>query len=236
MSCRFAHDDGAYVLGALSPAERQEFELHLDDCPRCARSVRELAGLPGLLSRLDAEVLESSPASEPVPETLLPSLVREARRTQRRRTFVIAAVAAAASVAIAVGSHAVTGALNGVGTPAAQSSATAVSSSPAGRAMVPLEAGPVRASLALASVQWGTRIDLTCTYSSAADDPYHRSWPAAYALVIRTRDGRVEQVATWRGLPGRTMEVTAATASGLAEIVSAEVRTADGEAVLRLDT
>jgi hypothetical protein len=236
MSCQFAHDDGAYVLGALSPAERREFELHLNDCPQCARSVRELAGLPGLLNRLDGEVLESSPPEEPVPETLLPSLVREARRTQRRHTFVIAAVATAASVAVAVGSHVVTGALDGVGTPAAQTRATATSSSPAGRAMVPLEDGPVRASLDLASVQWGTRIELTCTYSSSADGHYEQSWPAAYALVIHTRDGRVEQVATWRGLPGRTMRVTAATAAGLADIVSAEVRTADGEAVLGLKT
>ena len=37
MSCEFAHQDGAYVLGALSPAERREFEQHLAGCDECAR-------------------------------------------------------------------------------------------------------------------------------------------------------------------------------------------------------
>jgi RNA polymerase sigma-70 factor (ECF subfamily) len=33
---RFAEWDGAYILGALSPAERHEFEDHLVDCDSCA--------------------------------------------------------------------------------------------------------------------------------------------------------------------------------------------------------
>ena len=51
MSCDFAHQDGAYVLGALSSSERMAFEHHLATCPECARAVRRLAGLPGLLAR-----------------------------------------------------------------------------------------------------------------------------------------------------------------------------------------
>ena len=38
--------------------------------------MRELAGLPGLLARVDPDVLESAPHVEPVPETLLPALVQ----------------------------------------------------------------------------------------------------------------------------------------------------------------
>ena len=49
--CAFTHDDAAYVLGALSPAERLEFERHLAGCDDCSRSVRSLAGMPGLLDR-----------------------------------------------------------------------------------------------------------------------------------------------------------------------------------------
>ena len=33
-------------------------------------------------------------------------------------------------------------------------------------------------------------------------------------MIVHTRDGASEQVATWRALPGRTMRLTAATASG----------------------
>lgn len=49
----FAHSDGAYVLGALSPVERQHFEQHMTRCKRCRGAVSELAGLPGLLARAD---------------------------------------------------------------------------------------------------------------------------------------------------------------------------------------
>ncbi|MDT4946344.1 MAG: putative zinc-finger, partial [Pseudonocardiales bacterium] len=33
MTDPFVHDDAAYVLGALSDAERREFEAHLETCP-----------------------------------------------------------------------------------------------------------------------------------------------------------------------------------------------------------
>ena len=66
MSCEFAHSDAAYVLGALAPADRLAFERHLAGCAECTRAVRELAGLPGLLGRVDASILEHPPADEPV--------------------------------------------------------------------------------------------------------------------------------------------------------------------------
>ena len=40
MSCAFGYDDGAYVLGALSPADRKAFEDHLSTCADCQQSVR----------------------------------------------------------------------------------------------------------------------------------------------------------------------------------------------------
>ncbi|GGJ95614.1 anti-sigma-L factor RslA [Pilimelia anulata] len=53
MRCEFEHSDASYVLGALSPAERDEYEHHLEGCPECREAVAEIAVLPGLLSRLD---------------------------------------------------------------------------------------------------------------------------------------------------------------------------------------
>jgi hypothetical protein len=63
----FALYDAAYVLGALSPADRRDFEDHLKVCATCAGSVGELAGLPGLMSRVSIDQLTAEP--EPVPET-----------------------------------------------------------------------------------------------------------------------------------------------------------------------
>ena len=43
-------DDAGYLLGALSPAERQEFRRHLRHCLRCRTSVKQLAPVLGLLA------------------------------------------------------------------------------------------------------------------------------------------------------------------------------------------
>ena len=235
MTCEHAHHDGSYVLGALSPAERQRFEQHLAGCAECARSVRELAGLPGLLARLDPEILKSPPVDEPVPETLLPSLVHQVRRDQWRRMLVTAGGAAAAAVAIVVVSLALTNVLTGDSTPEpAAAPPTTDASVPAGLTMVPVGHAPVRASLAFESVAWGTRLDLTCTYFTSGGHEYGAPRATEYAMFVRTRDGRTEQVATWRALPGKTMELTAATAAGRDNIASVEVRTALGMPVLKL--
>lgn len=96
------------------------------------------------------------------------------------------------------------------------------------------------ANLALEPVAWGTRLDLTCTYPSgedayaSPDPPPGAATYATYALVVHTRDGRTEQVATWRSLPGETMRLAAATSTSREDISSVEVRTADGEPVLEL--
>ena len=63
-SDRFATWDAAYVLGALSPAERREYEEHLADCSACQSAVSELAGMPGLLAQVppeDAALLAAAP-------------------------------------------------------------------------------------------------------------------------------------------------------------------------------
>jgi anti-sigma factor RsiW len=231
-ACEHAHLDGAYVLGALAPAERQDFERHLAGCPICARAVRELAGLPGLLGKTDLDDIESPPAP-PLPDTLLPGLVREVRRQQRRRVLATGAVAAAAAVVVTLGAVTAFGGADQTAPeagPAPAASATAAS----GQEMVPVGYSRMAATVSLASVDWGTRLDLACSYAAAS--PGDEAAGTSYALVVHTRDGRTEQVATWRGLPGRTMRLTAATASARDQIASVEVRTADGQPVLKLTT
>ncbi|MBB3043515.1 anti-sigma factor family protein [Nocardioides soli] len=233
--CEFAHDDGAYVLGALPPADRLAFERHLATCPECARSVGRLAGLPGLLSRVPLDVLESAPAPEPLPATLLPALLDEVRRGERRRRRLVGLAAAAAVAAIAGASVVAVGALDhdGAGPQAVPSSA--VSTAPA-QEMTPLAEGNDTATVALTPVAWGTRLDLECRWGSdrAAEPGYDHAGAGSYALVVRSTAGEVQQVATWRALPGRTMRVTGATSLDRAEIAAVEVRTADGRPAFEL--
>ena len=240
MTCEYAQLDGSYVLGALAPAERKEFELPLHSCPACSRSVQELAGLPGLMARVDPDILENPPAPTPPPQTLWPALLRRVRRAQRRRTVATAGLAAAATAAIVLGSVALAGSLGdeaappAAGPPAASSSPTvSATPTPAAAVMKPVDEGALRATLALESVAWGTRLKLTCSYPPTGhwyDDAPARS----YAMVVRTSDGGAETVATWRPLLGRTMQLDGATSSLAAEITAVEVRTSEGEPVLRL--
>jgi len=233
MSCDFGHLDGSYVLGALSPAERRDYEEHLETCPACARAVQELAGLPGLLSHVDPDVLEDPPAEEPVPETLLPALVREVRRSRRRRTTV-AGVLAAAAAAVVVTLGAVTLDATGGNNPP---TAAPTSVAPVGTAMKPVgyPGSGMTADVALTPVAWGTRLDLVCSYARA-DQGSAPTASTQYVLVVRTRDGHSQQIATWHALPGRTMRLAAATSATAADIASVEVRTATGQPVLRLAT
>lgn len=233
MSCAFAHDDAAYVLGALSPAERLEFERHLAGCDECSRSVRSLAGMPGLLDLAEASVLENPPTDPPLPTTLLPALHRAVDARRHRRTVAIAGLAAAAAAVVALGVPMLVDRgddappVSGSGT---SSPATEIETLP----MAALGKSPIQATLGLEQVTWGTRMLITCTYDSAwvdVDLPDELD----YALFVTTREGRTEQVGSWRSVDGTTMKVPAATSVGRDDIATVEVRTADGRVVLRLD-
>lgn len=225
MSCSYTTWDGAYVLGALSSTDRRDFESHLAGCPECSRAVRDLAGLPGLLGRLDPEVFDEG-EPEPVPDTLLPRLVDAMHRGQRRRTWLTAGLAAAAAVVVTVGGVVALDQATG-GTPTAGPTSVVTSSA---RPMTQVSNDPMTASVSLTSVAWGTRVDMTCSYP-----PFHGDYEGgSYALVVHTLHGGTEQIATWNGLPGKTMHLTAATASQKAQITSVEVTRIDGEPVLHL--
>lgn len=241
MNCKFTHDDGAYVLGALHPAERQEFERHLPGCQDCTRAVGELAGLPGLLGRVDVSVVEGPELDDPVPDTLLPALVREARHERRRRTWASAAAGVAAAAAVAVAVALTVGQVEGDGSDAR--TGPGASSGPADQSpsdvaplrMQPVGDVPVRATITLEQVTWGTRLGLVCTYDSQWVD-YDLPPEVDYTLYVRTRDGRAERVGSWMSVDGRPMQLTAGTAASAEELESVEVRTADGRVVLRLAT
>ena len=231
MKCEFAHLDAVYVLGALSAAERAEYERHLPGCEECSRAVRELAGIPGLLSKVPLEVVEPPGEHEPVPETLLPAVVSEARRFQRRRRSAIVAIVAAAAAIVVIGVTGVVVAVldDGDAPPAAAPTATESVAEPV--QMESLGPGWVTGWVSLTEKKWGTRIDLTCTYSS---DNTYGSWPA-YAMFVRSADGTVEQVGTWKAEPGRELHVTMAASAAPEDIETVLVRTADGTPVLRLE-
>lgn len=98
---------GAYVLGALDPADRGRVDAHLATCAECREELASLAGLPGLLgrvSRTDIEAEPTEPGSQLL-ERLLGAAAAERRRDRSRRwlTSAAAVVVAVAAISVAVG-------------------------------------------------------------------------------------------------------------------------------------
>lgn len=236
MTCRFTRDASAYVLGALSPAERRDFAGHLPGCADCSRAVGELAGLPGLLGRVDASLLEQPGANHPVPARLLPALAREVRLARRRRTWATAGLAAASVALVAVVTVVTMWQVGGdqVAAPP-DPTPTSTPADLQSQPMRPVGDVPVRATVTLEQVTWGTRLGLTCTYDTGSVG-YELPPEVDYTLFVRTRDGRAEQVGSWRSVDGLSMQLSAGTAATPEELKSVEVRTANGRVVLRLAT
>jgi len=222
---RFAQWDAAYVVGALAPADRREFEEHLADCAECRRAVAELMPAVGLLSRLtaaEAERIDSDIDVDPGDDESRPveilSLARE-RSRRRRRTRIIALVAAVVLIIAAV---AVPVTMSSFLRPAAESFAL--------QSVVEV---PLEASVRLTSVDWGTRIELDCRYPDAPGSDPDASW--TYALAVVDAAGEASTVSTWRAGPGSSARLSAGTALDVDDIRGVEIRSMSGAVLMSYD-
>jgi len=201
--------DAAYVLGALSDADRIAFEAHLAECDACSASVRELSGLPAVL----ASVPESALVDEAPPLSLLPALQRRARGAVRRRRWIVSGVAAAAACVLAL--------------------AVVVSwptSAPASHpvAMTAVAPAPITATADVRDVGWGTKIELVCRY-------YETSQPVRpYALVVVDRSGVHHNLGTWNLVPGKATTYQSGIALPRSQVKEVDITTVSGKPLLAL--
>jgi hypothetical protein len=205
---RFAHDDAAYVLGALSAEESAAFEAHLATCMICQDAVAEISELPALLAGVtEADLPDTTVGSAP-PDTLLPSLLRAARRQRMRRRWVGAAAAGLAAAAIVSLSVALVGD-GGTGNAHAHSGNQL--------AMTALVSSPVEATAQLQDAGWGTQITLDCTYHSSytPDVSYH--------LVVHDTHGATTSAGSWQLSPGRTTHFVGGTSVRRSDIASIDI-------------
>ena len=228
---RFAQWDAAYVLGALSPADRREFEEHLDECPDCRRAIADLAPTVGLLSRVTAEDVEQIDEEQADPERVgngmtdaaarpveVLELARERARRRRRNRFV-ALVAAAVLVIAAVAVPFTVSSLARPGESVALTATTGI---------------PLEASVRITSVAWGTRLDLDCRYpQDDSSDAPEEGW--TYVLAVVDASGETESLSTWRAGPGSNSRLSAGTALDVSDIRSVEIRATNGAVLMSYD-
>ncbi len=215
----FRHYDAPYVLGSLTTADRREFEAHMAGCPACSAAVAALAGIPGLLASVPAEIVESlSLDPEDPPATLLPRLIARANRRRRMAWVAVvgtAAVLIAAFVLVFIVTRPTVKTQN-AGVPVTLAASSSGSASDA-----------LSANAHLVSVAWGTRIDLKCTYD---EEP---GWDSPiFVMTVTNRSGTTESVASWTALPGKTASLTGSTATRLADIAALDVRDTEGDVLL----
>jgi anti-sigma-K factor RskA len=203
MTCTYAELDGVYVLGALCPSERAEFENHMRTCDVCRESVAALAVLPGLLGRLSTETAEqlAPSADTPVtaPTTLLPRLLtaatqrRRKERRNRRIWFGAGAVAVAClALVVGLGVHAID--MNRI-TPRVEMTSMQAAE----------EHMPVTAEIGLSTTTGGTMVHMACRY----EVDYQGSW--TLWLVVYPIVGMPEQVGSWTAKTGDEIALTAVT-------------------------
>lgn len=240
MRCTQIVEAGTYVLGALSPAERSAYQRHMASCEECRAEVADLAGLPGLLGRLDeatAVGLSGGEASAaPVPPNLLPGVLSTARaeRARNRRQYrwrtAVASVAAAACAALVAGL-----------TVSAASQPATAPHVPPGVVLAAMEAvqqgEPVTGVIGYqAAAGGGTDIYMSCMYADTSPDP-DDDWSFRLMVYPRATQGtpisvQGSRVKDWHAYPGQYMRLMAHTAWDPAHIDRIEVQLANGTRLL----
>jgi hypothetical protein len=235
-SCSLADSDAAYVLGALSPADRLEYERHLPDCETCRQAVAALAGMPGLLGRVPREQVEAPLPFEPLPETVLPALVTAVRREQRRKALTVVLGAAAAVAVVAAGIGVLQAARDDSRAPeVAPTSSTSTTPAPAPKqAMAVLHDYGVHAEVSLTPKAWGTAFSLDCRYDQSESD-YGADHAYDFKLVVFTAYGEHETAMSWSAGPGDSIvDLTGASKADLDDITKVELQGESGKPILRL--
>lgn len=234
--------DAAYVLGALSPVERREFEEHLATCPTCQSEVAEVAGMPGILSQMspeDAAVLaapeeglDADPFVElrhrgdevrdrrdrPVDELKEPvdEIVGQEEPDRQRRRLVHAVVVLAAALVLlagVVGVSVLRGSL-GIEQPTA--------AGPFRLAFSPVVPTDITAVVDVVPLPTGTELNVECQYADEGTGPSPTG--RGYDIVVVDRSGHATAVKSWTARPAHKMTPSGTSSLPVSEIARVEIR------------
>lgn len=207
---------GAYVLGALEPAERRAVEDHVAHCDTCRNELASLSGLPPLLDRLTVEEATADLAGVSAElaargrRAAADEHVRLRRHLQRWRLAAVAATLAA--VVAVVGSW----------QPWEASPDRLVAQ------LVPVsdEARAVHGTIAAYAWEWGSTIEIR------VDDLPPRP---AYLVWAVAEDGHRERAGTWGPTEDGGATVRAASAILRPALARVQVTDTEGTALFEAD-
>jgi predicted anti-sigma-YlaC factor YlaD len=221
---------GAYVLGALDPAEASTVATHLDACPECREEVAELSGMPSMLGMLSEEEAASIASAGPAFESsaddallrrLLDTVAAERsaqvqqvhefkRHKASRRVWSRRLVAVAAACAVAAGGTA-------VGVNLAQPHRASTSAS---QTFSATDASThVAMAVTVQPTSWGTALQVKLTGVPQGEK---------CRLIVVQKDGSRHDVASWDATYTSDVSASASTAVRSSQLASFEVVTAAG--------
>jgi Putative zinc-finger len=222
---RYLEWDAAYVLGALSPAERREFEQHLADCRTCQRAVSELAGMPGLLAQVtpeDAALLSiggDDVINDP-PRTLLPRLITSARVRRRRIALTVGAIAAALVLV-----------LGGFGVLVGRGVIPIGQQTPYRLAFSPVVPSAITAVVDVIPRPDGTTLAVECQYGES-NEPSPGGAYATYEIWVKDKTGHYTMLKDWPAKPNKVMRPEGMSTLRVWQINEVQIREAASDQVL----
>ncbi|MEU8526663.1 zf-HC2 domain-containing protein [Streptomyces sp. NPDC048629] len=214
---------GAYVLGALEPAEAAELDVHLAGCPECLREAEELAEVEALLSDFAA----TAPDAEDVFSGGSTNSVRT-RMSDRSGRRLRRSLALAASVALFAGGLTLGGAFRD-DAPSSQNPNWATQLIMTGEVRQATDPTTrVNAKVGMEKKKWGTHVALELRGVKG---------PINCDLVAVSRSGERRTVTSWLvpeggyGVPGKPdpLVIHGAAAMARDDIDHFEVVTGDGK-------
>lgn len=205
---------GAYVLGALEPADRHRVERHLEDCPTCREEVGRLAVLPPLLDRLSPQEATADPEQVDSHLDAIRDGATAAERRHLRRQVTTWRLAAAIAAAVACAALVV---------------AWQPWEQPPDRivvAIVPADRHPVTGTVAAYAWEWGTTVEVRVQELPEA---------GGYELWAVSLAGERQRAGTWGPTADHGAMVRGASGIQRADLARVEVTDPTGAVLFDAD-